>query len=163
MVSGQSQWKIYLSESVSLIYEKLKSDSVELLQKNPANITHPKVKDFINIRKAIWDASVDPNDEAFWLGKSLGSHTSWRRLKRDIPERYRFFFRFFSEEQEIYFVWINDERHIRRAGHRSDVYREFSRKLDAGKVPEERVDLSEESVVYDLEQFNPDQPPRKPI
>ena len=157
----QTQWTVYLSESVSLIYEKLKADSLELLKKDPENITHPKVRDFINIRKAIWDASANPSDEGFRLGKSLGAHTSWRRIKRNIPERYRFFFRFFSVEREIYFVWINDERHLRRAGHKSDVYSEFRRRLDAGKVPENRAELLKDSTACDVKEFNPDNPPKK--
>lgn len=49
------EWKVFLSKSVSKIFEKLKSDSARLLEIDLANIHHPKVRDYLKLKKAIRD------------------------------------------------------------------------------------------------------------
>jgi toxin YhaV len=153
----EGKWTVYLSESVLRIYRKLQADSIELMKRDPANKSHPKVRDFKNLQKAIRDVISNPFDKCYLLGGTLGEkHKHWRRIKRDMPERYRFFFRFFSATRDIYFVWINDAQHIRREGHRNDVYKDFQRRLESGDVPEEREDLGRASIEFDQRELVPE-------
>lgn len=157
-VRQDTEWTVYLSHSVSAVFEKLKSDSARLLKKDPAkNVQHPKVRDFIKLQKAIRDAIANPHDPSYRLGHSLGErHKDWRRIKRDLPSRYRLFFRFFETSREIFFVWLNDAQHIRREGHRKDVYTDFARRLDSSNVPNQHDELLDQSIQCDPKDFDPD-------
>lgn len=152
--------EVYLSKSIKDIYDKLQSDAISLLNKDPiGNRNHPKVKWYEKTKKAMKDAIANPNDKSYLLGNTLGTgHRAWRRLKRDIPSRYRFFFRFFSETKEIFFIWMNDERHLRREGDRSDVYMDFTRRVESGEVPESRDGFLRDAVEFDLDDHGPDPP-----
>lgn len=99
-----------------------------------------RTKHLAHIQKTIHEICSDPNHEKYRMGKTLGeTKTEWRRAS--IGERYRLFFRFFSETKEIFFVWINDESSLRRDGDRSDVYQVFKAKLKRGEVPSDRETL----------------------
>lgn len=157
----QHIWRIFLSKKLAGIYEKLKKDAFELLEKDSkANRNHPKVRDFERLCKAIQTAADNPHDSSYLLGNTLGErHRSWRRIKHNVPTRYRLFFKFFSSTKEIFFMWMNDSEHIRRAGSRSDVYRDMERRLDSGKIPEDRESMTEDSIEYHYDSFKSDPDP----
>jgi toxin YhaV len=103
-----------------------------------------RAKQLVRIQSAIREVCIDPDHPKYRLGKSLGEvHTDWRRVK--IGERYRLFFRFFSDKNEIYFVWINDESTLRKKGNRDDVYKVFAAKLDHEDFPADRDALVKQS------------------
>ena len=79
---------------------------------------------------------ADPNAKRYRLGHSLGSRfTSWRRAK--FLGRFRLFFRFHSKRRAIVYVWLNDERTLRKAGARTDPYAVFAKMLAAGEPPDD--------------------------
>jgi len=53
-------------------------------------------------------------------------------------------------------VWLNDAQHIRREGHRKDVYRDFARRLDSSNVPNQHDELLNQSIQCDPKDFDPD-------
>ncbi|MGC8492015.1 MAG: type II toxin-antitoxin system YhaV family toxin [Syntrophobacteraceae bacterium] len=108
-----------------------------------------RTKQLAHIKDAICEVCKDPDHPKYRLGKSLGTvHTVWRRVK--IGERYRLFFRFFSSQKEIFFVWINDESTLRKKGDREDVYKVFAAKLDQGDPPADRDSLLKESEAKEV-------------
>lgn len=74
---GNGEWKVYFSKSVWDIYNKLKSDTENILAKDAQNSAHPKVRDFIKLQKGIADVIADPENKIYRLGKTLGKkHTN---------------------------------------------------------------------------------------
>lgn len=82
----------------------------------------------------------DPNAKRYRFGHSLGTQfTSWRRAK--FFGRFRLFFRFHSQRRAIIYVWLNDERTLRKAGARTDPYAVFAKMLTSGNPPDGFDDL----------------------
>lgn len=125
-------------------------DVGELRNNDPEGYkSHPKTKLLASLQKVI-KSDVPENilDKKFMLGKTLGKkHTVWRRVKRGLPPRYRLFFRFYSKEKRIIFVWLNDEGSIRKKGDKHDVYTVFKKMLDKGEIPQGYKDLIAESNI----------------
>jgi toxin YhaV len=147
-----TEWTVYLSNEVASVYRKLIVDVEKLSCNNPADYAdHPNVKHLRKLQKAIRDVVANPFGTEFLLGKTLGDkHKGWRRVKRDLPSRYRLFFRFFETTKEIFFVWLNDAKHIRREGHSSDVYKAFGKKLERDEIPKDRDSLVEQSTKFSM-------------
>lgn len=92
-------------------------------------------------------ARQDPTHPEYLLGNTLGTeHRDWRRIKRLLPSRYRMFFKFFSTDKEVFFVWMNDAETLRKEGAKSDCYAYFRWMLDSGKVSSCRNKLLDKSV-----------------
>jgi toxin YhaV len=76
----------------------------------------------------------DPNAPEFRQGNTLGKdNRHWFRAK--FHERYRLFYRFSTNEKIIIYVWVNDERTLRKAGSKTDPYNVFRGMLEAGNPP----------------------------
>ena len=153
---GNTEWTVYFSKEIAKIYTKLVGDVNQLRGKDGADcIDHPKVKLLGKLQKAISDVVADPFGKEYLLGNVLGDrHRGWRRVKRDLPARYRLFFRFFDATKEIFFVWLNDEHHLRREGHSSDVYKAFERKLERDEIQKDRDSLAEQSVQINMAELD---------
>jgi toxin YhaV len=129
-------WKLYthplfLGQLVRLI------EQVEgLAKKSPGTYkeeTATKLLATINryIREII---PGDPNAPEFRQGNTLGEdNRHWFRAK--FHERYRLFYRFSTNEKIIIYVWVNDERTLRKAGSKTDPYNVFRGMLEAGNPP----------------------------
>ena len=81
--------------------------------------SHPKTRLLASVYKCITQlVPANPDHPDFRLSKTLGKeYTSWRRVKKGMPDRYRLFFRFASSPvQLIVYVWFNDEDTLRKAG-----------------------------------------------
>lgn len=152
-------WKVFLSHEFHRIFNKLIDDVDALSSKDPAGYkSHPKSKLLLKLQKVISAVIDDPDAPEFRLGKTLGSKFSeWRRVKRDLPSRYRLFFKFFSDSKEIFFVWMNNESCLRKEGDRRDVYEVFKAKLKRGEIPADRQSLVNESQEHEIRP-----PPRLP-
>jgi len=118
--------------------------------------SHPKVKLLAKIINLISDEiPQDPSHTKFNQGNTLGSnHRAWKRAKFG---RYRLFFRYHSKIQKddvelkvIVFVWLNDEKGLRKEGDKNDPYAVFERMLKAGNPPSSFEELVQESVNLDL-------------
>lgn len=108
---------------------------------------HPDVKLYVAVVDAIKQVRQNPAEKIYQLGNTLTDvHRDWRRVKEGLPPRYRLFFKFFSKQQEVYFVWLNDETTLRKAGAKTDVYKSFLRLLQSNTVPSDRTALNKTST-----------------
>lgn len=130
-------WKIYFSKFLLAILNNLQLELSDMLQNAPEKLkNNPRAILFTRIMDAIQEAKEDPTLPKYWLGKSLGKgNGNWRRIKYGLPKRYRLFFKFFSQFYDIFFVWINDEKTLRKAGAKTDCYAVFERMLKGKKIP----------------------------
>ena len=107
---------------------------------------HPEVNKLDKLYKTITDTVPrDPENPNFVLGKTLGRHKDWRRVKNSPAPRYRLFFKFFKDHAEIFYAWFNDENTLRKSGDKNDVYKVFKSMLERGDVPSHRDDLKKAS------------------
>lgn len=78
----------------------------------------------------------DPNRDDYRQGNTMGhAFRHWRRAK--VGRRFRLFFRFDSSAKVIIYAWVNDDRTLRSAGSRSDVYAVFEKMLLRGHPPDD--------------------------
>ncbi len=85
---------------------------------------HEVIKLAYRIRKA--DQEIipeDPNHKEYFLRKDL---KKYRRYKQGL-KRYRILFCFSSTPKIILYLYINNEKHLRKAGSKTDPYEEFKR------------------------------------
>jgi toxin YhaV len=110
--------------------------------------THAKI--FESILATVDFVGEDPTRREFLLGNTLGEkNRDWRRAKRLLPPRYRLFFKFFLQHNEIYYAWFNGARSLRHEGSKKDVYYIFRSMLDRGEMASDREalkDCSSESM-----------------
>jgi len=130
---------------------------LHLLQEDrERNKQHPDVKFFIKLRKAMDTCLDEPGHARYYCGntiaeqryagKQLGrGYAHWRRIKNDMPDRYRLFFQFSNRGRLVIFTWLNEPQDIRRDGSTNDVYAVFARLLAGGKIPNLFSDLLPQS------------------
>lgn len=132
-------WSLYYFRLFKAALDELEATVTQLAKTDPTGYkSHPKTKLLASVYRAIthWVPS-NPDAPDFRPGKTLGAEqTHWRRVKADMPDRYRLFFRFSSDPVKvIVYVWFNDENTLRKAGSKTDVYETFKRMLARGVVP----------------------------
>jgi toxin YhaV len=77
----------------------------------------------------------DPSSPEFRQGNTLGKdNRHWFRAK--FHGRYRLFFRFSTEQKIIIYVWVNNEKSLRKAGAKTDAYAVFQAMLRSGNPPQ---------------------------
>ncbi|MDR1380587.1 MAG: type II toxin-antitoxin system YhaV family toxin [Tannerella sp.] len=118
--------------------------------------THEDVKFFKRIRTSMDKCLEYPEANEYALGDTLArqkydgkllgkNYSNWRRIKNNMPPRYRLFFVFSSGERIVIFSWLNDGSSLRREGHKSDVYAVFAKLIAGGKIPSLFSALQQES------------------
>jgi toxin YhaV len=125
-------WTIVFYADFQLQWEDLTAKVVKLKSKlDPQDfVAHPDVKLLKAIDSGIRDKiSVDPFARHFSLRKPL--HQYGRLKKMGLPQRYRLFFRAFTEQKVIIVLWLGFPR---KAGDRRDCYQVFSRMVANGKL-----------------------------
>jgi toxin YhaV len=105
---------------------------------------HPLYKLLDCVGFAIYNyVPQDPQSRDFNLGTTLDKSkhrkfTSWKRVKKHMPARYRLFFRFNTQQPKtIVYAWLNNEQTIRKADAKTDVYAVFTRMLQNGTIPDD--------------------------
>lgn len=82
----------------------------------------------------------DPTNPEYRQGDTLGQErTFWFRAK--FFQQYRLFFRFDSTAKIIVYAWVNDEKHKRAYGSKTDAYRVFGKMLNKGNPPDDWSEL----------------------
>ncbi|WP_051257754.1 type II toxin-antitoxin system YhaV family toxin [Desulfovibrio cuneatus] len=122
----------------NVIYSRYVLYALRMKEENPTGYKElPKVRFFDGIRKAMNNALADPTHKRYLLGNTLGeAYRRWRRIKNDgLPDRYRLFFQFSTEELKVIFCWLNDQSTMRKKGSKTDVYVIFKKLLENGKIP----------------------------
>lgn len=83
---------------------------------------HEIVKLAYRIRKA--DQEIIPQDPDRAEYRLSGDLRKYRRYKQGL-QRYRLFFCFSNQPKMILYLYLNDEKHLRKAGAKTDPYEEF--------------------------------------
>lgn len=136
-------WKIYFFKFFAAFFKNLRLEVEDMLHNAPEKLkSNPRAILFTRVMDAIKEARKDPTHSKYWLGQSLGEgNGNWRRIKQGLPDRYRLFFKFFSRFHDIFFIWINDEKTLRKAGAKTDCYAVFERMLKSKNVPADHAGL----------------------
>lgn len=133
-----------LADRVLRIIDSVTDDEDEFL------ITHELVGLYEDIIHAIWErVPQNPNHKDFNQGHTLGKKfTSWRRVKKGLPQRYRLFFMFRSSAPKaIVYAHFNDDKETRREGDKKhDIYAAFAKRLKSGQVPNTFSELLESAA-----------------
>lgn len=105
---------------------KLKTQVKELHKKLPEEEykQHEIVKLAYRIRKA--DREIIPEDPNRPEYRLRGELKKYRRYKQGL-QRYRIFFSFSNHPKIILYLYLNDEKHLRKAGDKNDPYEEFKK------------------------------------
>lgn len=88
---------------------------------------HEIVKLAYRIREA--DQEIIPQDPNWPEYRLTGSLKKYRRYKQGL-QRYRLFFCFSNQPRIILYLYLNDEKHLRKAGDKNDPYKEFKSLVD---------------------------------
>src|SRR3990167_7897576 len=83
---------------------------------------HPLVKFAYRVRKAVEEIIPENPDRPDY--RLTGELKKYRRYKQGL-QRYRLFFCFSNQPKIILYLYLNDEKHLRKAGDRKDPYEEF--------------------------------------
>jgi len=117
-----------------------------LRTKNPQSyVAHPKSK----LLKRVLDLILieiprGPNAAEYQIGNTIGTaYRHWRRAR--FLGRFRLFFRFSSSHRVIVYAWVNDEKTLRKAGAKTDLYAVFTHRLQEGNPPDDLDDLLQSS------------------
>jgi len=152
-----NNWKIFYHKIFKVIYKELIYSVQKLKKKNPNSYkSHYKTKLLASIQYVIKkDVPNNPTDPKYRLGHTLGEkHSHWRRVKNNMPPRYRMFFRFRTNYHRdansdaikcIIFVWFNDISNLRKKDSKTDVYNVFYALIKRGKIPDNWTELLEQS------------------
>jgi toxin YhaV len=98
----------------------------------------------------------EPSSSEFRQGNTLGKDNHhWFRAK--FHGRYRLFFRFSTEKKVIIYVWVNDEKSLRKAGAKTDPYALFQAMLRSGNPPQSLDHLLAASKELNKEKLGPAQ------
>lgn len=106
---------VQLKEQVKALHKKLSPEEFK---------QHKIVKFAFRVRRA--DQEIipqDPDKPEYRLRKEL---RKYRRYKQGL-QRYRLFFCFSGHPKIILYLYLNDEKHLRKEGSKKDPYEEFKR------------------------------------
>lgn len=97
----------------------------------PQYLSHRTVK----LAKRIYDAdqNIIPQDPDRPEYKLKGDLKKYRRYKKGL-QRYRLFFAFSSSPKIILYLYLNNEKELRKAGGRNDPYRKFKIFVTRGEM-----------------------------
>ena len=109
-----------LKEQVQELYSKLSKEEFR---------QHEIVKLAYRIREA--DLEIIPQDPNRPEYRLTGNLRKYRRYKQGL-QRYRLFFCFSNQPKIILYLYLNDEKHLRKAGDRNDPYEEFANLVKKG-------------------------------
>jgi len=105
---------VALSDAVEKLYERLPFDEYK---------NHEHAKLLARITKAYSTIIPEnPNHPDYYL---RGALSKYRRYKRGL-QRYRLMFCFSNTPAIIVYLYLNDEKHLRKDGSKTDPYREFA-------------------------------------
>lgn len=90
---------------------------------------HEIVKLAYRIRKA--DQEIIPQDPNRPEYRLSGELKKYRRYKQGL-KRYRIIFCFCNHPKIIIYLYVNDEKHLRKAGAKTDPYEEFKKLIAKG-------------------------------
>lgn len=111
-----------LTEQIKELHKKLEPDQF---------VQHPTVKLARRIREA--DRVIIPQDPDRPEYRLKAELKKFRRYKQGL-KRYRLFFCFANHPMIILYLYLNDEKHLRKDGDKNDPYEVFKKFLKQGSV-----------------------------
>ncbi len=90
---------------------------------------HPLVKFAYRIRKAVEEIIPENPDRLEY--QLSGELRKYRRYKQGL-QRYRLFFCFSNQPRIILYLYLNDEKHLRKEGDKNDPYEVFKKFIKQG-------------------------------
>ena len=111
-----------LKEQVKGLYNKLSNEEFK---------QHEIVKLAYRIRKA--DQEIIPQDPDRPEYRLSGKLRKYRRYKQGL-QRYRLFFCFSNQPRIILYLYLNDEKHLRKEGDKNDPYEVFKKFIKQGLI-----------------------------
>jgi toxin YhaV len=90
---------------------------------------HPLVKFAYRVRKSIEEIIPENPDRPDY--RLTGELKKYRRYKQGL-QRYRLFFCFSNQPRIILYLYLNDERHLRKEGDKNDPYEVFKKFIKQG-------------------------------
>jgi toxin YhaV len=151
-MKSSENWRLLAHPFLQAELDRLSTIVKTLEAKDPQGYSsHPVVKTMASIRYCMTElVPRDPGSPAFRQGDTLGpAHRHWFRVK--FHGRYRLFYRFSSELRIIIYVWVNNERSLRKAGSKTDPYALFRTMLDSGNPPSSFAELLRTTKQLQLE------------
>lgn len=130
---------------ISQLKEQVKNLKLSLSQDE--YIRHEVVKFAARLKKATQEIiPQDPNRVEYHLHGEL---KGYRRYKQGM-QRYRLFFAFSMKPPLILFLYINDEKHLRKEGDKNDPYEEFRKFVNKGLFSSNPNDPRIQQWVHEL-------------
>jgi len=129
-------WRLHVDPLFEQRYRRMVEQVEALEAKDPVGYQdQPLAKLLSAIQRLIFEVIPrDPNAGEFRQGNTLGAdYRHWFRAK--FNQRYRLFYRFSSKEKVIVYVWVNDERTLRKSGSKTDPYAVFRAMLESANPP----------------------------
>lgn len=139
-------WKIYFHScfldqltGLSNKVESLKRSSPEeYMKKAPAKLLAAIIKVVEEVIPS------NPLERNYRQGDTLGAdYRHWFRVK--FLQQFRLFFRCSEQSKTIVIGWVNDFDTLRAYGSKTDAYRVFAAKLEAGAPPDDWATLLSEA------------------
>ena len=129
---------------------RLKEQVKELRQKlNDEDFSHHEiVKLATRIRQA--DQVIIPQDPDRPEYRLSGELRKYRRYKRGL-KRYRLFFCFSHQPKMILYLYLNDEKHLRKTGSKSDPYEDFKKLVGRGTFSHDPTDQKIQKWIYEYD------------
>lgn len=140
--SAVTGWRLFIHPLCQGQLERLAARVERLASKDPRGYTsHPVAKLLATINHYMREVIPrDPNSPEFRQGNTLGQdNRHWFRAK--FHGRYRLFYRFSTQQKFIIYVWVNDERSLRKSGAKTDAYAVFKAMLESGDPPNSFAEL----------------------
>jgi len=132
-------WTLYQYKLFTEQLNKLASEVENLVETHPDTYKeHGKTKRLARIRKLMLEEiPADPTHSNWNQGNTLGKeYRHWKRAKFG-QNRFRMFFRYDGTRKVIIYVWVNDDKTLRKEGDKNDPYAIFSRGLKTGDPPDD--------------------------
>lgn len=129
-------WRIHADPLFEQRYRRLVEQVDVLAVNDPTGYQEqPLAKFLATIQRLIFEIIPrDPNAPEFRQGNTLGpQNRHWFRAK--FNQRHRLFYRFSTDAKIIIYVWVNDERTLRKAGSKTAPYAVFRAMLESGDPP----------------------------
>lgn len=146
LVHTENGWALYAHPLFVQRLDEITGEVERAAIANPEGFHHHrsyKLFDAVS-NNVLNNVPANPAHPIYRQGKTLGrDYLHWFRVKKQgLLPRYRLFFQFKTEAPKaIIYAWLNDERTVRRAGDRADVYAVFAAMLSSRKMPNAFADL----------------------
>lgn len=113
-------------------------------------LSHHKVKWLVTIKIHMKETiPQDPSHQDYFCANSKSVLKDYPNIRRKkIQERYRLFFVFSTNPQEIGYVWFNGEDTLRKYGDKNDPYNIMLTYLNNGTIPKNSKDILKKCENY---------------